>query len=196
MKTSKIHDEFLLDSGRIFLWGEITEELAGKFTKELRYVMSKDITSIYVYIHSEGGEVDSACAIVDEINGAKVLGYEIYTIAIGKAYSCAAFILAMGSQECRYATENTSIMLHPVHYELPSDYIDAQRSYTAFSEQQYAAIIDMVAKACGRKSKKTRDSFHSEIKDGLWLDAKQATKKKVIDGIWDYSWEKEIDEEE
>ena len=48
MKTSKTHEDFLLDTGRIFLWGDITEDLAGKFIKELRYVMSKDITSIYV----------------------------------------------------------------------------------------------------------------------------------------------------
>ena len=35
----------------------------------------------------------------------------------------------------------------------------------------------------------------SEIKDGLWLMPRQAIKMKVIDSIWDYGWENEINEQ-
>ena len=159
VKIARQHDYFLLNTGRIFIWGDIDEDSAEKFVKELRYVISKNITDIYIYIHSEGGEVDASCAIVDEINGAKALGCEVYTIGIGKAYSCASFILAMGSPKCRYATETTSLMLHPVSYELESDYIDAQRSYTEFTDHQYKRIVEMIARACGRKTKKSNCCF-------------------------------------
>ena len=185
----------LLDSGRIFIWGEINEESAEQFIKDLRYVMLRNIPSVYIYIHSEGGDVDSACAIIDEIEGVKTQKVRVHTIGIGKAYSCDSFILCFGSKGYRYVTKNTGVMLHPMHYELPSDYIDAHRSFTEFSTKQYLSIITSVAKACGNKTKKDINAFISSVKDGLWLNCEESIDIGIIDGEWDYSWEKEIDEE-
>ena len=187
-----IEDCFLLDSGRIFIRGEINEESEEKFVRSLRYCMSIDIKNIYVYISSEGGDVDSACAIIDEINGAKKQGFKIHTIAIGKAYSAGAYILTFGS--VRYATENASIMLHPILFDLDMDYIANQKAYTAFTDYKYADIINKVAKNCKRKTKSSINKFVEEIQHGLWLCPKEAKKLKVIDEIWDYSLEKSINE--
>ena len=81
-----INDSFLLDTGRIFLREEINEDSEEKFTRSIRYCVYNKIKDVYVYINSEGGDVDSACAIIDEINGAKKLGFNVNTIAFGKAY--------------------------------------------------------------------------------------------------------------
>jgi ATP-dependent protease ClpP protease subunit len=186
-------DCFLLDSGRIFIRGEINEESEEKFIRSLRYCMSMDIKDIYVYISSEGGDLDAGCAIIDEINGAKKQGHKIYTIAIGKAYSAAAYILTFGS--VRYATENASIMLHPVLFDLDMDYIANQRAYTAFTDYKYVDIIKKVAKNCKKKTRLAINKFIQEIQHGLWICPKQAKKMKIIDDIWDYSWEKDIDEQ-
>ena len=191
-QTKFVEDYFLLDSGRIFIRGDSNEESEEKFTRSLRYCMSVDIKNIYVYISSEGGDVDSGCAIIDEINGAKKQGFKIHTIAIGKAYSAAAYILTFGS--VRYATENSSIMLHPILFDLDMDYIANQRAYTAFTDYKYADIIDKVAKNCNKKTKSAIDKFVKEIQHGLWICPKQAKKMKIIDFIWDYSKEKTIDE--
>lgn len=187
-----IEDCFLLDSGRIFIRGEINEESEEKFVRSLRYCMSIDIINIYIYISSEGGDVDSGCAIIDEINGAKKQGFKIHTIAIGKAYSAAAYILTFGS--VRYATENASIMLHPILFDLEMDYVANQKAYTAFTDYKYADIINKVAKNCKRKTKAAIDKFIQEIQHGLWICPKQAKRMKIIDFIWDYSKEKIIDE--
>ena len=187
-----IEDCFLLDSGRIFIRGEINEESEEKFVRSLRYCMSIDIKNIYVYISSEGGDVDSGCAIIDEINGAKKQGFKIHTIAVGKAYSAAAYILTFGS--VRYATENASIMLHPILFDLDMDYIANQKAYTAFTDYKYADIINKVAKNCKRKTKASINKFVEEIQHGLWLCPKEAKKLKAIDEIWDYSLEKSINE--
>jgi ATP-dependent protease ClpP protease subunit len=191
-QTKLIEDCFLLDSGRIFIRGEINEESEEKFVRSLRYCMSIDIKNIYVYISSEGGDVDSACAIIDEMNGAKTQGFKIHTIAIGKAYSAAAYILTFGS--VKYATENASIMLHPILFDLDMDYIANQKAYTAFTDYKYADIINKVANNCKKKTKSAIDKFVQEIQHGLWLCPKQAKKMKIIDFIWDYSKEKIIDE--
>jgi ATP-dependent protease ClpP protease subunit len=191
-QTKLIEDCFLLDSGRIFIRGEINEESEEKFVRSLRYCMSIDIKNIYVYISSEGGDVDSACAIIDEMNGAKTQGFKIHTIAIGKAYSAAAYILTFGS--VKYATENASIMLHPILFDLDMDYIANQKAYTAFTDYKYADIINKVANNCKKKTKSAIDKFVQEIQHGLWICPKQAKKMKIIDFIWDYSKEKIIDE--
>ena len=148
---------------------------------------------MYVYIHSDGGDVDAVCSMIDEIEGVKSQGIEVNTIANGKAFSAAAYLLTFGTN--RYATNNATIMLHPILFDLDLDYIDAQRSYTDFTNLKYQNLISKVAKNCGRKSKNTIDKFMSEIKDGLWLMPKQAIKMKVIDSIWDYGWENEINEQ-
>jgi len=186
-------DSFLLDCGKVFVWGDIDEDLALKFSRHIRYVASKGLKVMYVYIHSDGGDVDAVCSMIDEIEGVKSQGIEVNTIANGKAFSAAAYLLTFGTN--RYATNNATIMLHPILFDLDLDYIDAQRSYTDFTNLKYQNLISKVAKNCGRKSKNTIDKFMSEIKDGLWLMPKQAIKMKVIDSIWDYGWENEINEQ-
>ena len=192
-KIQKIQEDFLLDSGRIFIRGEIDEDSEEKFTASLRYLISKNIKTIYVYINSEGGDIDSACAIIDEINGAKSRGFSITTISLGKSYSAAAYILTFGTK--RYATENSTIMLHPILFDLDMDYIANQKAYTAFTDFKYADIIKKVANNCSKKTKAAIQGFIEKIQHGLWLCPKEAKKLKVIDGIWDYSLEKSIDED-
>ena len=182
-------DAFLIRSGKIFIWGEIDEESSEKFVRNIRYAISKGMKEIYVYISSYGGDVDCACAIIDEINGAKKLGINVSIVALGKAYSAAAYILTFGSE--KYATENTTIMFHPILFALDLDYVAAQKSYTIFSDKKYRDLITSVAKNCGYKTKKDIESFMSSIKDGMWLDVKMAISQNVIDDVWDYSWEKQ-----
>ena len=81
-KSFDFDDTFLLDSGRIFIRGEIDEDQEEKFIRSLRYTTHKNIKSIYIYISSDGGDVDCACAMIDEINGSKDIGHKITTVAI------------------------------------------------------------------------------------------------------------------
>ena len=85
-------------------------------------------------------------------------------------------------------------MLHPILFDLDMDYIANQKAYTAFTDFKYADIIKKVANNCCKKTKTSVQSFVEKIQHGLWLDPKEAKKLKVIDGIWDYSLEKSIDE--
>jgi ATP-dependent protease ClpP protease subunit len=192
-KSFDFDDTFLLDSGRIFLREDIGEESEEKFTRSIRYCIYNNIKSIYIYINSEGGDVDSACAIIDEINGAKELGFDVNTIAFGRTYSAAAYILTFGSK--KYATRNSTIMLHPILFSLELDYMAPQKAYTAFTDRKYEDIIKQVANNCDKKTKPSIQKFINDIQHGLWLDPQQAKKMKIIDDLWDYSWEKTIDEE-
>ena len=56
--------------------------------------------------------------------------------------------------------------------------------------------ITKVAKNCGKTTKASIIKFRKDIEHGLWLDPSSAKKMKVVDEIWDYSKEPDIDEED
>ena len=110
-KTKSFGRHFILRR-RLFLWGEVNDESSLQLIKQLKYLYQKNSDPIYLYINSYGGIVEDGLAIIDEMQGLMESGVEINTVAQGQACSMAAYILACGSY--RYATANTTIMLHPV----------------------------------------------------------------------------------
>jgi len=67
------------------------------------------IQVIVVYITSYGGEVYGLLAMRDLIKSSPKI---VSTIALGKAMSSGAFLLAAGTKGCRFASENSDIMVH------------------------------------------------------------------------------------
>lgn len=186
-------DTVQLHHGRVNLWGDVDEAQAQYVIDRMRHIFHNlRISKIHLYIHSDGGDTDACCAIIDEIVGLQCLGATIYTIAIGKAYSSGAMILSVGTE--RYATKHTSLMLHPVSIECPADYVAQQTQYTKYIEKHWQQIISFVAKKCGYNSKTKIADFESKIKNGLWMTVDEAIEFGLIDNIWDYKWEIEDDE--
>lgn len=185
-----IVDRHFLSNRRIFLFGDIDEESANHVIKQLRYMSDRSKDPIYLYISSVGGSVDDGLAIIDEMAGCQRRGVQVHTVAMGKAYSMAADILILGSPECRWATNNTSIMLHPIAYELPHDYKHYQEQTVKFESRRTDLLKKMVIKAClGVTKGKKFDNFSNSINNSLWVTATEAKKYGMIDGIWDYQWE-------
>lgn len=187
-------DQAVLDRGVIFLCDDICSKSAEYVIKRMRYLLYNDHKEIYLYIHTNGGEIEAANSIMDEIEGYQRRGIAVNTIAIGKAYSSGAFILSTGTN--RYATKSSIIMLHPVSYNLDCDYNDQNKRLADFIDTLYREIASKVAKNCGRESKRKIEEFIGEIKDGLWLTAKQAISYGIIDDVWDYNWEISTDEQQ
>ena len=64
-QVSLITDAFM--NRRIFLFGEINQELVFSFTMQMLSLMEDEQSEINVYINSPGGEVNSGLAIYDLI---------------------------------------------------------------------------------------------------------------------------------
>ena len=183
-----IHEnDFLLHTGKIFLIGDIQKRLYRIFAEKIRFLISKKKNPIQVFITTDGGDPEFASAIVDDINGTKSLGLEVYTIGIGQVYSAGAFILAAGSK--RFATEGTSLMIHPFSYDLGDSEHQSNKAYVNYTENMYNEMISSLAIKCGRKTPKDIKKFFEEIRDGKWLNAEQAVEFGLIDSIWNYSLE-------
>ena len=97
-------------SGRkIYLFGEIDEELLYMFTMQMMYLMEDEMSEINLYINSPGGEVNAGLAIYDLIQACKA---PVNIYCIGMAASMGAVILAGGQKGRRFLLPHSKVMIH------------------------------------------------------------------------------------
>ena len=182
-------DDFFIKERKIFLWGELNTETSLRTIQLLKFLNSKNKKPIILYINSSGGEVEDGLSIIDEINGIKKEGTEIWVVAQGQACSMAAFILVAGTYS--YATENTTIMLHPMWGDTAEENNNKLKRSVDFYDKKEELLIKLVAKKSGKTTPSKFKVLKEEIDKTLWLSAEQAKKHGIIDDIWQYEWEKE-----
>ena len=90
---------------------DIDEEMVAGFTEEMIKAQTTGQSVIPIYISSYGGQVHAALEMIDVIKASKI---PVATIAVGKAMSAGAVLLAMGAEGMRYAAPNATIMIHEV----------------------------------------------------------------------------------
>lgn len=177
--------KYFLKQRKLFLWGDINLQRSYFIVNSLKFLASKNLDPIYIYINSDGGEVDNAISIIDEIERIKQIGITVYTIVIGAAFSSAAFILLAGSEGCRIATPNSTILIHMISYGIDFESATKNKRYSDFTEKQNETLVNIVAQYCKKNTVAKLKKFKDEIKDDLWLSAKDAIKFGVIDTIGD-----------
>lgn len=186
--------DFLLQSRRVLLFREIDDRLTIRIINILKYLANTGPEPIFLYINSPGGNVDNAKAIMDEIIEIQDIGIEVWTIVQGLACSAAADILSLGTHSRRYASKHSTIMLHPMSYDLPPDYQAFQEQTSKFYAKDADTINSLIAKACGKTTPKKIQTFKQDIDKSLWLNANEAINYGVVDNIWTYQVEREINE--
>ncbi len=97
-------------NGKLFLTGEVTEEMANEFVSELLYLVDKG-DPVDIYINSPGGLVDAGLVIYDVIQ-ACAGKIEINMYCIGTAASMGAVILAGGQKGHRFILPHSKVMIH------------------------------------------------------------------------------------
>ena len=94
---------------RIFLNGEINDELANGFLSQLLFLESEPDKPVTVYINSYGGNVNAGLMIYDAIQGS---GLKINMVCTGMAASMAALLLAGRQKGRRYILRHSKVMIH------------------------------------------------------------------------------------
>lgn len=99
----------LLAERKVFIEGEINQEKACEFVKEILLLCKEDSSKpIDVLINSPGGEINSGLLMYDCIQSCKV---PIRMYCMGTAYSMAAVLFACGNHG-RYILPHGELMLH------------------------------------------------------------------------------------
>jgi len=100
----------LLKDRIIFLGGAIDDEVSNLIVAQLLFLAAEDNQKdIKLYINSPGGQVYAGMAIYDTMQHIKP---KVSTICVGLAASMAAFLLAGGEKEKRFALPNSRILIH------------------------------------------------------------------------------------
>lgn len=103
--------EALLPEIVIITVNTFNEESATKFRDAVAKAQSTGQTILPIVIDSYGGAVYSLLSMIDALTESKI---PIATIAIGKAMSCGAILLSCGKNGMRYASPNSTILVHQV----------------------------------------------------------------------------------
>lgn len=99
----------LLAKRRIFLEGEINQEMACEFVRRVMILAEEDPEKpIDVMINSPGGEINAGWMLYDVIQSSKT---PLRLFCLGRAYSMAAVLFASGKYG-RYMLPNSELMLH------------------------------------------------------------------------------------
>ena len=95
---------------KLFLTGEVTEEMANHFVSEFLYLVEKG-EPVDIYINSPGGSVNAGLVIYDVIQSCadKI---EINMYCTGMAASMGAVILAGGQKGRRFILPHSEVMIH------------------------------------------------------------------------------------
>jgi len=142
LAVDEMVEDYLLRTRRIWIVGEINEMMATHVCSYLQMFSLLD-DPIYLYINSPGGCVSSGYAIIDQMQSCIC---PIYTVVKGQAHSMAAMITAFGTNGCRYASPNSSMMLHSMIIHSPPDSIDRHSTMLDFVKEDYVRKINGLAR--------------------------------------------------
>lgn len=158
---------------------EFNEDSTKQFYKQFRELQSNDIVKVIpIIIDSYGGNIHSLLAMLDLINQSHK---PVATIALGKAMSCGALLLAAGTKGYRFAAEYTDIMLHEI-----SSFEKGKLAEINSSVRQTNKLNDLIFTILASQSKKDKKFFLNKMKSKANADWYLTANQYKILGLIDH----------
>jgi len=164
-----------------FIWiSDFDEEMLPRFiNKFIQLESDPSVTIIPIYISSYGGDAYSLIAMRDII---KTSTKPVATIALGKAMSAGAFLLASGSKGLRFASQNTYILVHEMSTETGGTASEIKNEAANIAEVN-DTLLRNFASDIGTKYSEVSNKI-KELGNSDWhLTAKGALEWGIIDNI-------------
>jgi len=176
LQLGEVLEEFLVKTRRLLIVGEINEISSAHICSYLQ-VFSLKSDPVYIYINSPGGCLSSGYAIIDQMLACRC---PVRTIVRGQGHSMGAIIAAFGENGHRYATPNSSLMLHSIVIHGTPTAIEQHGVMTKYLQEDYnRKIVDL-----SKRLKLTAKQLFGLMDTTRWMSPKQAIKIGLIDSIW------------
>lgn len=167
--------EKLFKSRIVIINGEITQELVGKIAGQLLALASESDEPITLFIHSQGGHVDSGHAIYDAI---RFIDARVRMVGNGWVASAGALIYVSVPLEDRYCLPNTRFLLHQ-----PSGGVQGSGSDIAIEAEEIVKmrqrLNEILAEATGQPLEKVQE----DTQRNFWLTAEEAKEYGLVGSI-------------
>lgn len=166
---------------RIFLHGDVAEESIALVVRGLYLMSDLDAGApVELFVTSYGGTLDDAFALHDVTRTIKC---PVGTVALGKCMSAAPLLVACGAPGERWATPNTTFMLHDAsldEVEGNPQQVEQEGRLTREMMGRYAGLL-------GKYTKKPKRFWRSifDKKVDRYFTATEALEWGLIDSIWE-----------
>ena len=168
-------DERILNTRKIFLWGQVDDVSAKHVIERLLYLELKASNKeIQLIINSPGGYVTSGFAIYDAIKG---ITSPVSTICTGFAASMGSILLSAGSKGRRFVLPHARVMIHQPSGGAggPASNIQIQMEEIIKTKKLGAEIL---AANCNQPVEKIMKDFNRDY----WMSADESIDYGIVDG--------------
>lgn len=159
--------------------GKINESAAKKFANDMNNAHATGQPIIIVEIDTYGGNLYSMNSMIDTLNRAKV---PVVTVVTGKVMSAGVALLSCGDEGRRYATPNSTIMIHEGSTATIGKVHDVKMEADELSRLN-AIMLSTISKNIGKEEGYIRDVIHSLGHANWYLPPEGAKKYNIINHI-------------
>lgn len=156
----------LFKSRIVMINGEITQELVGNVSAQLLALASISDDPITLFLHSQGGHVESGDSIHDLI---RFTGTRIRIIGNGWVSSAGALIYVSVPVEDRYCTPNTRFLLHQ-----PTGGVRGSGSDIAIEAEEIVKMRRRLNKIFANATGQPLEKIEEDTHRNFWLTALEA----------------------
>lgn len=162
---------------RIFLQGEIDEEMANAVLSQILYLKDESDSPIDIFINSSAGDVNCGLMIYDIIQSVKI---PVNLYCTGMAASMAAVILAGGQKGRRFILPHSKTMIHKVAISNGVGGYTASKDKVSNSAAETRKIVNgLLAKHTG----KTLEEIEQAAACERCMSAEESVKFGLCDAI-------------
>ena len=169
-----------LTGRKVFLFGNIDENLVFSFTMQMLKLMEDEQSEINIYINSPGGEVNAGLAIYDLIQSCRA---PINMYCVGMAASMGAFLLASGTKGKRFALPNAEIMIHQPLIGGQGGGLSGQTTDIKIHAEHMVYIRDKMNRMLSEYTGQPLEKIQQDTERDNYLTAQQAKEYGLIDEV-------------
>ena len=170
--TTKVAEK-LFESRTILICGEIDSRLAKSVMEQLIVLSAMSNDDITMYVHSQGGHVESADTIFDMINFVKP---RVRMIGTGWVASAGAHIFL--ASDDRYCLPNTRFLLHQ-----PWGGAGGRATDLEIEAQEILRMRSRLIRIIAEKTGQSIKRVEKDTERNFWMSAEEAKEYGLVSGI-------------
>jgi ATP-dependent Clp protease, protease subunit len=167
--------EKLFESRTIVICGEIDSRVARDVMEQLIVLSATADDDITMYVHSQGGHVESADTIYDMVNFVKP---RVRMIGTGWVASAGAHIFLAAPSEDRFCLPNTRFLLHQPWGGAGGRATDLEIEAQEILRMR-ARLIRIIAEKTGQSIKRVE----KDTERNFWMSAEEAKEYGLVSAI-------------
>ena len=165
----------LLKSRIIVINGEINQKLAGNVISQLIALASQSNEPITLFLHSQGGHVESGDSIHDMI---RFINARVRIVGNGWVASAGAIIYVSVPVEDRYCLPNTRFLLHQ-----PSAGVKGSGSDIAIEAEEIVKMRHRINEILAAGTNRPLEKIEEDTQRNFWLTPGEAVEYGLVGKI-------------